>query len=331
MNNHKEVLVIGGAGYVGTRLVPILLNLGYKVCVYDIFWFCDESVFSSYESEQLTIVKGDIRDREKLSSLFRDDQIIIHLACVSNDPSFDLRPELSKSINYDCFENIVIDAKKSGVKKFIYASSSSVYGVKEEPDVTEDLRLEPLTDYSKYKALCETTLLNHLDETFTGVILRPATVCGPSPRQRLDVVVNILTNHAYHNGKIKIYNGEQKRPNIHIEDMCQAYIKLIEAPCEKVNKKIYNIGTSNLSVEKIASLVSSATGVNEIEVEKNDDLRSYHISSQKFYDELGFRPQKTIKDAIEELRDKFQKKELNQPLTNPLYFNVKYFIENAIE
>lgn len=329
MKKNNTVLVIGGAGYVGTTLVPRLLKKGYNVIVYDIFWFTDETVFDdSPNRSSLKLIRGDIRDLETLKESIRESDSIIHLACISNDPSFDLNPSLGKSINHDSFEPIVKLAKKEKVERFIFASSSSVYGVKEDKNITEDLELTPLTDYSKYKAICEETLLKYCDQSFCCTILRPATVCGYSPRQRLDVVVNILTNHAVNNGKIKIYNGQQLRPNIHIKDMCDAYIATLEAPKEIINSKVYNVGGENLSVKDISDLVSLETGVKEVLIEKNSDIRSYHISSNKFRNDLKLLPKHTVKDAIRELHIKFKEKHFKNPLTNPAYFNVLFLKNN---
>ena len=168
-------------------------------------------------------ITGDIRDFDLMKKMINGQDVVMHLACISNDPSFELNPDLGRSINLDPFEPMVDMAKKSGVKRFIYASSSSVYGVKDEPNVSENMSLEPLTDYSRFKADCE-EILSYQSDEFTTVTIRPATVCGYSPRQRLDVVVNILTNLAYHNRKISIFGGAQLRPNIHIKDMVNAYL-----------------------------------------------------------------------------------------------------------
>lgn len=320
---NKTILVIGGAGYVGTTLVPKLLKENYNVIVYDIFWFTTPDIFNSSDNlSSLEVIQGDIRDLNKLEKYILKSDYVIHLACISNDPSFDLNPKLGKSINYDSFRPIVEMAKEHKIERFIFASSSSVYGVKKEKNVTEDLDLNPLTDYSIYKAKCEKVLLEYSDDFFCTTSLRPATVCGFSPRQRLDVVVNILTNHAVNNNQIKIYNGEQLRPNIHIEDMCDAYISTLTAPKEVINKNVYNVGGENLSVKEISDLVRIETGVENLIVEKNDDIRSYHISSNKFQSEVGVKPKKSVQDAIRDLSKKLEDGSFIDPLSNPLYFNV---------
>lgn len=237
--NIKSIYITGGAGYVGAMLVPRLLEEGYKVTVLDLMIY-GEDVLKDHHN--LTKIKGDIRDQDVLNKTIPGHDSVIHLACISNDPSFELNPNLGKSINLDAFRPLVEISKKNGVKRFIYASSSSVYGIKEEPNVTEDFTLEPLTDYSKFKADCEKILNQYLSDDYTTVTIRPATVCGYSPRQRLDVVVNILTNLAYHKREISVFGGGQLRPNIHIDDMVDAYLVLLRAPKEKIAGDVFNAG-----------------------------------------------------------------------------------------
>ena len=193
----KNILITGGAGYVGTMLVDRLVSENKNVIVYDTFWYGDEENLFGSNLNKIKIYKADIRNTNDFKKAILDNEVecVIHLACVSNDPSYELNPELGKSINYDCFENLVKISKDNGVQRFIYASSSSVYGVKEEDQVTENLSLEPLTDYSKYKALCEEILIKYIDKNFIGMIVRPATVCGYSKRLRLDLECKYI-NHS---------------------------------------------------------------------------------------------------------------------------------------
>ena len=280
-NSFKNVLVIGGGGYVGAVLVPKLLKSGYRVRVYDLFIYGREVFDAVRDDPNLTLITGDVRNLDLLKKELPGTEAIIHLACISNDPSFELNPELGRSINYDCFEPLVREAKAAGVRRFIYASSSSVYGVKKCDNVTEDMQCEPLTDYSKFKALCEEALLKYADDEFVCLILRPATVCGYSPRQRLDLIVNILTNHAVNRRRIIVNGGEQKRPNIHIEDVTDLYVKSLEWPDEKINRKIFNAGYENYPVSELARQIRGIVG-HEVEIitEPTDDPRSYHISSK---------------------------------------------------
>jgi len=317
----KKIFITGGAGYVGAVTVPLLLENGYKVAVFDLMIY-GEDVLEDHPN--LTKIKGDIRDKRALKKHIRGHDVVIHLACISNDPSFELNPDLGKSINLDAFRPLVELSKESSVERFIYASSSSVYGVKEEENVHEDMLLEPLTDYSIFKAECENILLEYQDPNFTTVSIRPATVCGYSKRQRLDVVVNILTNLAYHNRKITVFGGNQLRPNIHIKDMALAYLNLIMAPKEKVEGQIFNTGDENYTVNELSQIVKNVIGEDvEMVVSDSDDNRSYHISSQKILDILGFEPTHSIEKAVLDLKAAFERGLLINPLENRKYFNIK--------
>ena len=320
----KNILVTGGAGYIGAVLVPKLLDEGYDVKVIDLYIYGEDVLQSVKNHPNLREIKGDIRDRSLLENEISGTDAVIHLACISNDPSYDLDPKLGKAINFDAFISLVDVAKKNKVKRFIYASSSSVYGVKNDNDVTEDLSLEPLTEYSKYKAKCEDTLLEEAEDNFIVSIIRPATVCGYSTRMRLDLTVNILTNHAVNLGKITVFGGEQTRPNIHIEDMTDLYVYLLELPNEKIHKKIYNVGYENYKVKKIARMVQSIIGDHiPITTVPTDDLRSYRVSSEKIREQLGFSPKHSIDDAIEDLKKAFGEGKLPFPMEDKRYYNIK--------
>lgn len=324
MNGVKVVLVTGGAGYVGSVLVPKLLERGYSVKVLDLFLF-GESIFDwGRDNSRLELIKGDIRDQKLLRSIVRGCDALIHLACISNDPSFELNPSLGRSINFDAFPPLVDISKECGVRLFIYASSSSVYGIKKERDVHEDLSLEPLTDYSKYKALCEEILLQKRERGFVTTIIRPATVCGYAPRLRLDLIVNILTNHAFNCRKIKVFGGEQLRPNIHIEDMAELYLFILESAESEIDGKIYNVGSENHSVSEIAEMVREIVGEDVISVKTpSEDCRSYHISSEKIKEELGFFSKYTIQDAVRSLLLAFQNQQIPNPMEDKKYYNIR--------
>ena len=323
----ERILVTGGAGYVGSALVPALLKKGYKVTVLDTFWYWNSSeeflsAIGFPDHSDITLIKGDLRDKEDIKKSLDGADAVIHLACISNDPSSELNPEFTHSVNYDGSLNLIDLSKEAGIKRFIYASSSSVYGIKKEPNVTENLELEPLTQYSKLKVAVEQYLIYKFDENFKGVIVRPSTVCGYSPRQRLDVVVNILTNLAVNKGRMKVFGGNQLRPNIHIKDMVRVYELLLATDIDKINQKIYNAGYENLTVMEIANLVKEVVGKVEVAIEPSDDPRSYHVCSDKIRRELGFETQHTVKEAIAELKEAFEKGFLKNA-DDDRFFNVK--------
>jgi nucleoside-diphosphate-sugar epimerase len=319
-----RVLVTGGAGYVGAVLVPRLLDLGYEVTVLDLYLYGDDVLAGCRGNRGFREVKGDIRDAAAVKRALEGCDAVIHLACISNDPSFELDPTLGRSINLDAFVPLVRAAKKGGVKRFIYASSSSVYGIKEGVEVTEDLSLEPLTDYSRFKADCEALLAKERAPGFVAVTIRPATVCGYSPRQRLDVVVNILTNLGYNKGEISVFGGSQLRPNIHIDDMAEAYVALLAAPDKLVDGKVFNAGYENHSVLQLAEMVQRNVGEHvKLKVQPTNDLRSYHVSSKKIKEELGFEPAHSIEDAVVDLIHAFKAGKLPNSLEDPRYFNIK--------
>lgn len=316
-----HILITGGAGYVGAVLVPSLLKKGYRVRVLDLFLYGE--VLASHKN--LECMSGDIRKAEVMKKALKGIDSVIHLACISNDPSFELDPSLGKSINYDATIQLIDLSKQSGVKRFIYASSSSVYGVKKEKNVTEDLPLTPLTDYSKYKALCEKYLLRQMRKEFNPVIIRPATVCGYSPRMRLDLSVNILTISAMVNGTITVFGGSQKRPNIHIKDMVRAYMTLLEAPEKKIAGKVFNAGFQNYTVMELANMVKRVVGDPSIpiEVKPTNDTRSYHISSEKMKKELGFVSRHTVEEAIGDIKKAYEKGLLPDAITDNKYYNIR--------
>ena len=324
----KHVFVTGGAGYVGSLLVPQLLDAGYKVTVFDTMFFGND--FLPKKNPQLTVVKGDIRDTAGFERALDGADAVISLACISNDASFELDEKLSTSINLDAFEPMVVAAKKKGVKRFIYASSSSVYGVSDSPNVTEDHPLVPLTLYNKYKGMCEPLLFKHQSPDFTCVTIRPATLCGYAPHTRLDLSVNILTNHAVNNNKITVFGGSQKRPNLHVRDMVDLYLHILTLPNEKIAGQIFNAGFQNMSIMEIAQTAKRI--VQEMFPEKgdipivttpSDDLRSYHVNSDKIQRVLGFKPKRSVEDAIRDLCVAFKAGKLPDSLTDTAYFNVR--------
>ena len=325
----KNIFITGGAGYVVSQLVPKLLDNNYNVTVFDLMIY-GEDVLDSHKN--LKIIKGDIRNIDLVERSISGNDIVLHLACISNDPSFELNPTLGKSINLDAFEPLVKSSLKNNVKKFIYASSSSVYGIKSEKNVTEDMKLEPLTDYSKFKAECENILNSYKSDSFITTTIRPSTVCGYARRQRLDLVVNILTNHAYFNREIKVFGGDQLRPNVHIDDMVNSYLTILDADPSKINGEIFNVGFKNQTVNELASDVKEIIGDDvKIVNTKSDDNRSYHVSSEKIKNILGFTTRHTVKDAVLDLQRAFEKKLLKNTFNNEYYFNIKRMNNISLE
>jgi nucleoside-diphosphate-sugar epimerase len=325
----QKVLVIGGAGYCGSVLVPQLLDDGWDVTIYDILeWYGGDHLPSDHP--RLRIVQGDVRDTARVAATCAGHSHLLHLACISNDASFELDERLSTSVNFESFEPVVMAAKQAGVRRFVFASSSSVYGVSDAPEVTEDHPLVPLTLYNKYKGMCEPLLLKHTDSRFVGVIFRPATVCGYSPRQRLDLSVNILTNHAVNKGRITVFGGDQLRPNLHVKDYADLCRVLLTAPDSKVANQIFNCGVQNMSILDIARTVKRVVEEQfpekapiPIEITTSDDPRSYHINSDKLKQALGFQATRTVEDAISDLCAAFKAGKLPNSFDDNRYFNVR--------
>lgn len=301
-----------------------MLKKGYFVKVYDTFWY-GKDIFSEHKSNpKLELFEADIRDSDKLSNSIKGCTDVIHLACISNDPSYDLDPKLGEEVNFNSFEPLVNYSINSGVQRFIYASSSSVYGVKEEEKVTEKLSLNPLTDYSKFKAMCEPILLEKTSNDFITTVVRPATLCGYAPRQRLDLSVNILTNHAVNERLIRVFGGDQYRPNLHIDDMCDTYLNLLDQPESLVNGEIFNIGAENMTIREISELVAAEIGQPlEIRVENTPDNRSYRVSSEYIKEKIGFTPKLGVREAVRDLKNAFRQGLLYNSLTDSKYFNLK--------
>lgn len=317
-----NVLVTGGAGYVGSVLVPKLLDKNYHVTVLDKLWFGSQGI-DYIKNPNLKIVQGDTRDKPLVDKLTRDTDAVIHLAAISNDPCSELDHRLTKEVNYDATVNLAQTAKKNGVQRFLNISTASVYGIKDDPNVTEDLPLEPLTIYSKTKADAEQKVKECNDEKFTAVNLRPSTACGYSPRMRLDLVVNILTSHAIMNRKILVFGGTQKRPNIHVHDIADLYVNMLDYPKEKIAGEAFNIAFENHAVMGLAEMIRGIIGDDiEIEVQPTNDPRSYHVSSEKIMKVLDYKPKRTIKDAVLDIKEAFEQTKITD-WKDINYYNVK--------
>ena len=284
-----HLLVTGACGYKGSVLVPKLLKAGHSVVGFDIQWFGNH-----LESHpDLTIVQGDVRNIDEVP--LEGIDAIIHLSSVANDPCGDLDPKLTWEISCLATMQLADRAKRLGIKRFIYASSGSVYGVKDEEQVTEDLELLPISEYNKTKMCAERIMMSYADDMVVQMV-RPATVCGFSPRMRLDVSVNMLTMQALKNGRITVFGGEQTRPNIHIDDITDLYVFLLDHP---EHTGVFNAGFENISILDIANMVGKHLDA-EIVVTPSNDPRSYRVNSDRLL-ATGFRPKKTVEDAIKEL------------------------------
>lgn len=321
-----RVLVTGGAGYIGSRLVPRLLERGAAATVVDSLVYGATPLEACREASGFRLVEGDLRDRRAVGSLLREESFdaVIHLAAISNDPSSELDPELTREVNSEALRALMAAVKESGVPRFLYASSASVYGVRAEPEVSEELALSPLTLYARYKAEGEGILNDLCDADFCGVSVRAATVCGYSPRMRLDLTVNILTEHAVRRGAIRVFGGSQLRPNLHIDDLVDFYLLLLEADAAVVSGRAFNVCAANASVLELAELVR-ATVNPELPIERvpTDDLRSYHLSARRASDELGLRPRRSLQEAIREVAAALADGRLPDP-DHPIYRNVEW-------
>jgi len=310
--------------------VPRLLEEGYDVVVLDLFIYGEESLADVRSHRRLTLIKGDVRDQGVVRQAVRGCDAVIHLACISNDPSVELDPQLSQSVNLDSFGPCVKIAKEAGVRRFVFASSGSVYGVSDSPQVTEDHPLVPVSLYNKYKAMCEPLLFAEQSPSFTTVAIRPATICGYSPRQRLDLTVNILTNHAVNNGRITVFGGVQMRPNLHMQDMVDLYCLMLTVPDGQIAGKVFNAGYQNYSVAETATVIRDVVrqempekGDIEIVTTPSDDIRSYRINSDRIRRELGFVPRHTIEDGARDLIKAFKAGKLPDSLADIRYSNIK--------
>lgn len=310
-----NIFVTGGCGYKGTVLVPKLLKRGYNVQVLDTQWFGN---FHPTHSN-LTVTKGDVRDIDRIN--LEGVDTVIHLSSVANDPCGDLNPKLTWEISALATMQLADKAVRQGVKQFIFASSGSVYGIKNEDQVTEDLELKPISEYNKTKMVSERVLLSYQDDMIVQVI-RPATVCGISPRMRLDVAVNLLTMQALEKGKITVFGGNQARPNIHMDDITDVYLHFIDQP---ENTGVFNAGFENITILDIANLITKYVPV-EIAVTESNDPRSYRINSDKLL-ATGFKPKKTVEHAVQEIIESYSRGILKD---EDQFYNLKWMQRTGV-
>lgn len=319
-----NILITGGAGYIGCVLVPKLLAR-HRVVIVDTLLFGERPLAGFRDHPGLTVVRGDIRDGALLARILGEQKFdaLYHLAAISNDPCSELDPELTRGVNRVATELTMRAAKAHGVARFINASSASVYGLKDESDVTEDLALDPLTLYARCKAETEEVLNSLVDDAFCGVSVRSATVCGYSPRLRLDLTINILTHHAVSLREIRVFGGTQMRPNVHIEDLTDFYLALYDLPREKLQGRAFNVSTQNATVRELAELVRAEVDPSlPITTVPTADNRSYHLSAARARDELGFAPKRSLAEAVRNLKAALQDGRVADP-ASAIYRNIE--------
>ena len=325
MTNQK-IFVTGGAGYIGAVLVPELLKDGHHVTVFDAFLYGTDPSTDPIVHERCERIRGDIRDFAAVdAALDRGGfDAVIHLAAISNDPSSELDHEVTETVNLRAVDHLMRVAKKFGVRRFLYASSASVYGIKEDEDVTEELSLDPITIYAKCKAEGERILNSLIDDSFVGVSVRSATVCGYSPRLRLDLTINLLTDQALTDRRIRVFGGAQMRPNVHIRDLTAFYRMLLTAPADKISGRAFNVCRKNASVMALAEMIRDELDASlPIDTVPSDDPRSYHLSADRARRELGFEPQHDLVTAVRELREAYRSGQVSDSRSS-IYRNVAW-------
>lgn len=323
----RTVLITGGAGYIGSVLTRRLLGGGVRVRATDTQLFGNG--LAEVVDERLELIDTDVRDADGFRAALDGVDVVVHLAAVANDPSFDLDPALGRSVNYECLDHVIRLSREAGVRRFVYASSASVYGVCDAPEVDELQPLAPLTDYSRYKALGEDILFPLTGPHFETVAVRAATVCGVSPRQRLDLTVNLLTAQAVQARAITVFGGEQYRPNVHIEDLVDVYTRLVLDPSlGPLNGRPLNVGRQNMTVSQIAAAVQERVGERlgervDVSTTATEDNRSYRLTATRLTELLGMKPRRDVPQAVDEVAAAVLDGTLPDPLGDDRYYNVR--------
>jgi nucleoside-diphosphate-sugar epimerase len=306
-----KVLVTGGMGYVGSRLCPHLLAAGHEVRALDLGLYGEAGLRALEEDDAWSVwqnrfewVRGDIRDPECVRKSLEGVDAVIHLAAISNDPTGELDEVLTRQVNFDAVGLLLCIAKQSGVRRFINASSSSVFGIKDVSDVVESLEPEPITSYSRNKMMAEWLVLSARMPGFVTVNVRPATICGYSPRQRFDLTVNKLTADAIRKGVITVHGGQQRRPNVSMTDMINLYGILLEVDDERIDGRTFNFGFENHPIIEIAELIRDELSDLDVRIDRTEvfDQRDYHIASHSLLEALSYEPVSSIAGAVAELR-----------------------------
>jgi nucleoside-diphosphate-sugar epimerase len=326
----KRILITGGAGYIGSVLTKKLLALGAETVILDTLFYTDVGIRELAHSPSLKTICADIRDRHALRTSLIGADAVVHLAALANDPSAELDPDLTREINLDSYQPLLEEANRAKVRLFINLSSIGVYGINFDNNVTEDATLNPLTEYSRCKAKSEELVRDYNRDKFTTVSLRCGTVCGWSPRMRFDLSTNTLTARAIVDKELQVWGGEQRRPQLHIEDATDFIIKLLSAPVEKIGGQVFNAAGANTTVREIAETIKKVLGgdLKLVDAPPREDERTYHVSSEKIRKELGCFPQRTIRDAVVDIVRAYENGFWKNP-DDALYHNVKRMKENS--
>jgi len=329
----QRVLITGGFGYVGSRLTPHVLALGHQVRVIDRLLYTDSGLSALRNDPRLaaewngrfSFHEGDIRDMDTVREALKDIDVVIHLAAISNDPTGEIDELLTRQVNFDAVGMLVALARETGVRRFINTSSSSVFGTRDESEINESLEPVPITHYSKYKMLTEWLMVAASSRDFCTVNVRPATICGVSPRQRFDLTVNKLTADAITKRLITVHGGNQRRPNVGITDIINLYGKLVTVDAELINGRTFNFGFENLKVIEIAKLIQAELAELKVEIQVTDTLdhRDYHISSAKILKTLGYQPVSSIRQEVKFLKQSIESGKFPD-VDAPQHYNMKF-------
>lgn len=321
--NGKRVLVTGGAGYIGSILVDRLLNDGYKVIILDKLMFGVEPLkhFLKDPNPNLAVIVGDIQNEDDVKRSLEDADAVIHLAAIVGDPACAADSDLAVNVNFNATVRLADLCKKSKIRRFVFASTCSVYGAGRTETLDEDAVVNPVSLYAETRLYGERGILSLADRTFSPVLLRLGTIFGLSPRMRFDIIINYLTQKAMLEKKISIFGGDQWRPLLHVADAARAFQVAMESPLEKVDKQIFNVGLANLQIKEIGDIIQK--NIPEAEVltlDKFDDKRSYNVSFEKMRTILEFKAERSIENGIREIVEALKSGVISNP-ADKIYYN----------